>query len=90
MNNILRHAQATEIIVRICTSNHQVRLEVQDNGIGFRTVPNLLNLARQGHFGLVGIYEQANAIGAKVDIQPTPGKGTLLRVDLDLPVQISE
>jgi signal transduction histidine kinase len=84
MNNILRHAQATEIIIRICSSDRHVRLEVQDNGIGFQSSPDLLNLARQGHFGLVGIYEQANAIMAKVDIQSKSGKGTILRVDLEI------
>jgi signal transduction histidine kinase len=90
MNNILRHAQATEVAIRIVSGDHQIRLEIQDNGIGFQTAPDLLNLARQGHFGLVGIYEQANAIGAKVDLHSTPGDGAILRVDLDLPVPISE
>ena len=49
----------------------KVELRVQDNGRGFDA-----NLGMPGHYGLSMMNERAQAVGAKLDIRSTPGKGT--------------
>jgi signal transduction histidine kinase len=55
-------------------------LEVQDDGQGFQVPRRWLELARQGHLGLVGIAERAEAIGGQLQIISAPGAGTRIRV----------
>ncbi len=63
MNNILRHAQASTIWVRFLMDEEQAVLEIQDDGKGFLMPERGLDLAREGHLGLVGAIERAEAAG---------------------------
>ena len=78
MNNIIRHAQATQVVVRFHKDEQSAQLEVQDNGVGFTPPAVWVDLARQGHLGLVGIQERAEAIGGKLEVSSRPGGGHLL------------
>jgi signal transduction histidine kinase len=80
MNNILRHSQATEVYIHFEKQERQAILELRDNGVGFDPPGDWLILARNGHLGLVGIRERADAIGGEVEIRSQPGQGTRLRV----------
>lgn len=80
LNNILKHAQATEIAVTFGLEEGTAVLQVRDNGRGFRVPSQWVELARQGHLGLVGIQERAEAVGGSVRLSSSPGKGTALRV----------
>jgi PAS domain S-box-containing protein len=84
LSNITRHAQATQVIVRLKLRTDQVVLEVQDNGLGFDFQGRWIDLVRQGHMGLAGSNERAEAIGARLDILTAPGEGALLRVTAPL------
>jgi signal transduction histidine kinase len=59
-----------------------VRLEIRDNGKGFSDAYDLATLMRDRHFGLAGISEHAEAIGAQLEIETKPGAGTLVRVSV--------
>src|SRR6202023_1426759 len=60
LRNVERHAQATRIAVRLRnTDGTHLELCIEDNGIGFD--PHAL---RPGHYGIVGLREQADLIGA--------------------------
>jgi PAS domain S-box-containing protein len=80
MANVLRHAHAGQVWVRLSIDARAATLEVQDDGAGFTLPDDLLNLARQGHLGLVGMKERAEAIGAVLEIQSAPGAGARLTV----------
>ncbi|MCL4562593.1 MAG: histidine kinase [Chloroflexi bacterium] len=82
--NIMKHARATEVVVKFDKDEHQVCLEIQDNGRGFELPENVLDLARKGHLGLIGVQERADAVGATLEITSHPGDGTLIRVKLPL------
>lgn len=82
LTNILRHANATQASVRLHIGAEQAALEIQDNGAGFTPPDNWLMLARQGHLGLVGIKERAEAIGGRLEIESAPGAGARVRVTL--------
>jgi two-component system, NarL family, sensor histidine kinase DegS len=79
IQNVARHAQATEVRVRFYWNEEMIVLEVEDNGRGFE-VPRLwVELVREEHFGLVGIAEQVESMGGKLEIVSAPENGTLVR-----------
>lgn len=92
MNNVIRHAEANEVSVRLILNPDTVTLEVADDGCGFIVPDRWLDLARQGHLGLLGAVERAEAVGGKLEVESRPGEGTLLRVTVprDLPREPAE
>lgn len=80
ITNVIRHAAASEADVRLILEENQIRLEVQDNGCGFKLPHRWIELARQNHLGLVGALERAEAAGGTLKVESAPAKGTLIRV----------
>jgi signal transduction histidine kinase len=76
LKNVTRHAQATQARIRLTFTPDQIRLSIQDDGRGFAVPDNPAELAPQGHFGLLGLYERAELIGAHLKIESKPGHGT--------------
>jgi signal transduction histidine kinase len=74
--NTVRHALATEVRVAISGGAGRFRLEIADNGLGFDKKASSSEL----HFGLLGIRQRADSIGARVVIDSAPGSGTVIRV----------
>jgi signal transduction histidine kinase len=74
IENALRHAQATQLSVRITGGADQLVLEVADNGHGF--APEALSKA--GHLGITGMLERAHSIGSSVTVTPAESGGTLV------------
>jgi len=71
LTNIARHAEATEVVVRLAGEAEDVRLEVRDNGKGFDN--EQLDSARS--LGLLGMAERAGLLGGGMSIESSPGKG---------------
>lgn len=82
LSNVARHAQATQASLLICYQGENVELQVTDNGIGFESPNTPADFAPSGHFGLLGMYERADLIGARLSIRSSPGKGTQLTIQL--------
>lgn len=85
LNNIARHAHAKQASLTIVYSPSAVTLHVVDDGTGFNLPRNLSEYANRGHYGLLGLHERADLIGARLEIHSSTGKGTSLVVTL--PVQ---
>jgi signal transduction histidine kinase len=81
LNNVVRHAQAKHATLSI-RFEKEVSLEVKDDGIGFAVPKSPTDFAPSGHFGLLGIRERADLIGAKLEVQSDAGKGTRLSIRL--------
>jgi signal transduction histidine kinase len=80
LRNIERHSKATQVVLRLESSDGAIlELRIEDNGIGFDPLQ-----IPPGHFGIVGLREQADLIGAQLDIQSKPEGGTRVRVVLGL------
>jgi len=77
LRNIERHAGASRLRLSLLTNAAHLLLHIGDDGIGFD--PATL---RPGHFGLVGLKEQAQMIGAELSIESAPERGTTLRLAL--------
>lgn len=80
INNVVRHAQATDVYIRFDWDEDMLRLEVEDNGSGFEVPPQWLDLVQQEHFGLVGLAERVESVNGKLEIISAPGDGTTIRV----------
>jgi signal transduction histidine kinase len=78
MRNIERHAMASRASLALKTADGiQLQLRIEDDGIGFDPAA-----PRQGHYGIVGLHEQAQLIGAHLLIDSSPGRGTTLLITL--------
>jgi PAS domain S-box-containing protein len=82
LTNTVKHARAAEIHVRLWLDAGQVALEIRDDGAGFETPEDWLELARKRHLGLVGMRERAEATGGTLEIDAGPGRGTCIRVSV--------
>jgi PAS domain S-box-containing protein len=80
--NVVRHAEASNIDIRLILGPEQVILEIQDDGKGFSVPSRWIELARLGHLGLVGAAERAENIGGRFVVESTPGKGTRVKVNV--------
>lgn len=78
LTNVVRHSQATEFHGWLTFDVHEVRLRLRDNGIGFDP-----EKAHEG-FGLQGIRERAETMGAKLTISSEIGKGTSISIILPI------
>ena len=77
LNNVAKHSGAHRVEVILERRSDNVLLIVEDDGVGFEQPEN--GTAGSG-FGLVGMRERANLVGAHLQIESTPGKGTTVLV----------
>jgi signal transduction histidine kinase len=78
MRNIERHAMASHASLALKTvDGTQLQLRIEDDGIGFDPAA-----PHQGHYGIIGLHEQAQLIGAHLLIDSAPSRGTTLTVTL--------
>jgi signal transduction histidine kinase len=78
LTNVIRHANAGRVVVRLRESPGSLVLEIQDDGVGIRHE----QVTNTRSFGLLGMRERALAWGGSVEIGKARGKGTLVRVSL--------
>jgi len=83
LSNVVRHAAASQAIIRLCYCEEGVRIEVQDDGQGFN--PNSVDRSNRSPFGLIGMRERASLLGGAVEIDSEPGKGTKVMVGIPYP-----
>ncbi|MFF0199331.1 sensor histidine kinase [Streptomyces sp. NPDC005017] len=86
LDNADRHAAATRVRVRLTAADGLLTLTVDDDGTGLPPGTTLENLRRSGHFGLLGMTERADFLGAHLHIGPGEGdRGTEVRLRMPLP-----
>jgi signal transduction histidine kinase/streptogramin lyase len=83
LQNIVKHAQATEATVRIEHQGDRVVLTIEDNGQGLPSGIRSNNPARGG-FGLTGMAERAALLGGVLKVHSEPGRGTIVHMDIPL------
>jgi signal transduction histidine kinase/ligand-binding sensor domain-containing protein len=74
LNNIVKHATATQAVLTICLEE-PLRMTIADNGVGFDQ-----SAVTADHLGLRIMRERAEAIGAEFSIHSAPGEGTNISV----------
>ena len=83
LNNVAKHAAATQVNLLIEKAADSVVLIVEDDGVGFAVTGRSKRRAAGG-LGLVGMRERASLIGASVEIESVEGKGTTVFVRLPI------
>lgn len=80
LNNVVRHAGATEVSVVLQRRSRTIHLEVRDNGRGIQARDRL----KHG-LGLGSMKERAQIMGGRLSVDTHPGGGTIVRVEVPLP-----
>ena len=80
LTNVLKHADATRVTVRLRLHEKAVELVVQDNGAGFDP-----GAVRDGGLGLVGMRERVALLGGRMVVESSEGAGTMLKAEVPLP-----
>lgn len=84
LSNVVRHARARVAALSVDFTNAAVELSVCDDGIGFQIPRYPTDLAPGGHFGLLGMHERADLIGARLLVESGQGAGTIVKVRLSM------
>jgi signal transduction histidine kinase/ligand-binding sensor domain-containing protein len=83
LNNIMKHARATEIQVRINRTREHLTLSVRDNGIGFTPGGRPTKVGKSG-FGLTGMEERTHLLGGEFRVSSAPGDGATLTIEIPI------
>ncbi|MFT3910544.1 MAG: sensor histidine kinase [Ferruginibacter sp.] len=77
LNNIVKHAEATEICIRLHFLNDKLTLDIADNGKGFSKNNNDNN-------GLINMNKRAKMLNGLCNIETMPGEGTTIKIEIPL------
>jgi signal transduction histidine kinase len=76
IENVVHHANAAHLILRLTSPSDEVTLRIQDDGIGFPSDAK----SPAGHFGLDGMHERAQLVGGSLTLHSKPGSGTVIEL----------
>jgi signal transduction histidine kinase len=79
LHNIVKHARANNVQLRMESDSERVTLEISDNGIGFDAKD-----AFPGHLGLCSMRERASRLGGQLKVETAPDKGTRIRTRIPI------
>lgn len=82
LENVVRHARASRISLRLCRTGEGVSFAVEDDGLGFEARDYD---GSDGHLGIRGMYERALVAGGALQVISAPGSGTQVRLVLKAP-----
>ena len=77
LNNMVKHAHASQASLRLARLNGAILLEVNDNGRGFDVAATY-----PGHLGLTTMRERAERAGGRFEVESAAGKGVHIRVEI--------
>jgi len=80
MNNILKHAAASQVFVQLIKDNNRLNVVIEDNGKGFDTAM----LENNKGAGWVNIRSRVEYLKGQLDIHSEPGKGTLVNIEFNV------
>lgn len=81
VSNAIRHAGAGQVNIHLGFGD-KVTLSIVDDGQGFKLPERPGAFAQAGHFGLMGMVERAEQVGAQLRIDSQPGKGSAIQASL--------
>jgi GAF domain-containing protein len=87
LTNVVRHAQASRVSIRLSVADGKLSLDVSDDGIGFEVDQDWFDRETGQGFGLLGIQERAERLGGHAHLYSQPGRGTSLYVEIPIAQQ---
>ncbi|MHB8995488.1 MAG: MASE3 domain-containing protein [Armatimonadota bacterium] len=82
--NMIKHAKASTVTVRLDTLQNRLLARVEDDGVGFDTAKANWKSGQKAGFGLFNIQERLDYLGGSLEIDSAPGRGT--RTTLTVPL----
>ncbi len=82
LNNVRKHAHASDTQVVIEFTEDLTKITISDNGRGFELSGGVDDLPRSGKLGLAGMHERARLLRGTVEVKSASGKGTTLIVKI--------
>jgi signal transduction histidine kinase len=79
LTNVVRHANASHVVISGSAGSGSLALQIEDNGIGFDP-----EIATKKSLGLLGMQERARLVGAQLRFDSSPGQGAIVRILLQL------
>lgn len=81
LNNSIKHASASHVLVQLARNENLLSITVEDNGKGFDTA----QLSQSSGSGWVNIKSRVNYLKGTVDVESSPGKGTSVHIAISIP-----
>jgi PAS domain S-box-containing protein len=79
LNNVARHAQAHNVRVEVALREGELRLLIQDDGVGFDVEAARERASGGASMGLLSMTERARLLGGQLKVESSPGRGTEIR-----------
>jgi signal transduction histidine kinase len=84
LTNVVRHAQASQVLLQLVKDENVLVLSVKDNGAGFDLESLRKRAPRAATLGLISMQERAHAAGGEIEIDSVISNGTEVRFSLVL------
>ena len=84
LTNIVRHAQANQVVLQLMKYGNVLFLSIKDNGVGFDLATLRKRAQRAATLGLISMQERAHAAGGTIEIDSARSNGTEVRFSLNL------
>jgi signal transduction histidine kinase len=78
LNNVVKHAHASQVLVQLANHDGEVNLTIEDDGLGFEACGERSTIGA----GLTSVQSRVDYLKGKLDIQSKPGEGTSVHVTL--------
>jgi signal transduction histidine kinase len=90
VNNARKHAQASEIRLRLWREGELFRMDVDDNGVGFDVAAMEDSYESRGSLGMVNLHERAELVSGVMRIISQPGRGTTISLTMPLTIEAAD
>lgn len=84
LQNAIKHAKASRIIVRLEIRDNLIALNIEDDGIGFDPE----NINKKDSYGLIGMKERVDLLDGELTIKSEPNRGTKIVVKLPYKIPV--
>ncbi len=84
LNNVIHHAGAKHAWVELEFTDTDLSVQIRDDGKGFIVSNSPVEFSEKGHFGLLGLHERAEIIGADFRILSSTGNGTVVIIKVKI------
>jgi len=85
LHNVVKHARASHVDVRVRASDDRLQVRVADDGVGFDAGASF-----PGHLGHTSMRERLAALGGRVRLQSRPGAGTVIEAEVPLAAAVGD
>ena len=90
LTNVARHAQASQVELKLLRRSEQVTLLICDDGRGFALPAASEAMSMHAGLGLTGMRERARLLGGKLEISSSPERGTTIQASIPLEMTRAE